>query len=66
MSKKQKTISQNHETENYSWGVIQDMIEKEINSAFKLRDDYTQILPSKKEIKKIIRDTVRKRREEKE
>ena len=40
------------------------MIEKEINSAFKLREDYTQILPSKKEIKKIIRDTVRKRREE--
>ena len=42
------------------------MIEKEINSAFKLRDDYTQILPSKKELSKIIRDTVRKRREEKE
>ena len=35
------------------------MIEKEINSAFKLKEDYTQILPSKKELSKIIRDTVR-------
>ena len=40
------------------------MIEKEISSAFKLKEDYTQMLPSKKEIKKIIRDTVIKRREE--
>ena len=64
MSKKQKH-SQNHETENYSWGVIQDMIEKEINSAFKLKEPPIQMtLPSKKELSKIIRDTVRKRREE--
>ena len=28
-----------HEIENYSWGIIQDMIEKEINSAFKLKDN---------------------------
>ena len=61
----QKQHQKNHETENYSWGVIQDMIEKEINSAFKLKEPPTQMpLPSKKEIKKIIRDTVRKRREE--
>ena len=66
MSKKQKH-SQNHETENYSWGVIQDMIEKEINSALKLKEPPIQMtLPSKKELSKIIRDTVRKRREEKE
>ena len=63
MSKK----SQSHEVENYSWGVIQDMIEKEINAAFKIREPPIQMtLPSKKELSKIIRDTVRKRREEKE
>ena len=28
----------NHERENYSWGVVQDMIEREVNSAFKLRE----------------------------
>ena len=28
----------NNERENYSWGIIQDMIEKEISSAFKLRE----------------------------
>ena len=41
------------------------MIEKEINSAFKLKEPPIQMtLPSKKELSKIIRDTVRKRREE--
>ena len=34
----------NSERENYSWGIIQDMIEREINSAFKLREP--PILPS--------------------
>ncbi len=34
----------NNEIENYSWGIIQDMIEKEINSAFKLREP--SILPN--------------------
>ena len=34
----------NNERENYSWGIIQDMIEREINSAFKLRE--SSILPS--------------------
>ena len=34
----------NSERENYSWGIIQDMIEREINSAFKLREP--SILPS--------------------
>ena len=29
--------SLNHEIENYSWGVLQDMIEKEVNAAFKIR-----------------------------
>ena len=46
-----------HETENYSWGVIQDMIEKEISSAFKLKEP-TITMPSKKEIKQIIKKTV--------
>ena len=27
----------NHEIENYSWGVLQDMIEREVNAAFKIR-----------------------------
>ena len=46
-----------HETENYSWGVIQDMIEREINSAFKLKEPSVQ-MPTKKEIKQIIKKTV--------
>ena len=28
----------NKERENYSWGIIQDMIEREISLAFKLRE----------------------------
>ena len=50
----------NHERENYSWGVVQDMIEREVNSAFKLREPPK--MPSKKEIKKLIRETVKKGR----
>ena len=53
-----------HETENYSWGVVQDMIEKEISSAFKLREP-TITMPTKKEIKRIIKDTVIKGRAKK-
>ena len=49
-------ISENNERENYSWGLIQDMIEREINSAFKLREPTK--MPSKKEIKQIIKSTV--------
>ena len=47
----------NHAIENYSWGIIQDMIEREINSAFKLREPSQ--MPSKKEIKQIIKHTVK-------
>ena len=51
-----------HETENYSWGVIQDMIEREISSAFKLKEPTimkpTINMPTKKEIKQIIKKTV--------
>ena len=51
-----------HETENYSWGVIQDMIEKEISSAFKLKEPTITKpiikMPTKKEIKQIIKKTV--------
>ena len=46
----------NNERENYSWGVIQDMIEREVSSAFKLREPTK--MPSKKEIKQIIKKTV--------
>ena len=46
----------NSERENYSWGIIQDMIEREINSAFKLREP--SIMPSKKDIKRIIKHTI--------
>ena len=61
--------SLNHEIENYSWGIIQDMIEKEVNAAFKLRVD--PVMPSKKEIltsslKTIIRDTVKRERTKKQ
>ena len=49
----------NHEIENYSWGVVQDMIEREINSAFKLREPPQ--MPTKKEIKKLIKETVKRR-----
>ena len=47
-----------HETENYSWGVIQDMIEREISSAFKLKEPPKATMPTKKEIKQIIKKTV--------
>ncbi len=56
-------MNNNHEIENYSWGVIQDMIEKEIQAAFKLRVD--PVMLSKKEIKTIIRDTVKRERTKK-
>ena len=46
------------ERENYSWSIIQDMIEKEINAAFKLRE--SPQMPSKKEIKQIIKHTIKK------
>jgi len=45
-----------HEIENYSWEVIQNMIEKEISAAFKLKEPPS--MPSKKEIKQIIKKTV--------
>jgi hypothetical protein len=46
----------NHAIENYSWGIIQDMIERDINSAFKLREPLQ--MPPKKEIKQIIKQTI--------
>ncbi len=49
-----------HEKENYSWEIVQNMIEREVNAAFKIRVD--PVLPSKKEIKRIIRDTVKGRK----
>ena len=52
-----------HEIENYSWEIVQNMIEREVNAAFKLRVD--PVMPSKKEIKRIIRDTVKEERQKK-
>ena len=40
-----------HEIENYSWEVLQNIIEKEISSAFKLKEPPN--MPTKKEIKQI-------------
>ena len=53
-----------HEIENYSWEVIQNMIEKEISSAFKLKEPPTPTMPSKKEIKQIIKKTVIEQRKQ--
>ena len=50
----------NNERENYSWGIIQDMIEREVSSAFKLRESPQMF--SKKEIKQIIKSTVKQER----
>ena len=47
----------NNERENYSWGVVQDMIEGEVSLAFKLREPPK--MPSKKEIKQTIKKTVK-------
>ena len=49
-----------HEIENYSWEVIQNMIEKEISAAFKIKEP--TIMPTKREIKRIIKDTVMEQR----
>ena len=46
-----------HEIENYSWEVIQNMIEKEISAAFKIKEPPPN-MPTKKEIKQIIKKTV--------
>jgi len=52
----------NNERENYSWGIIQDMIEKEISAAFKLREP--PIIPTKKAIINTIKQTVKQHRNE--
>ena len=46
-----------HEIENYSWEVVQNIIEKEISAAFKLKEPPPS-MPTKKEIKQIIKKTV--------
>jgi len=53
-----------HEIENYSWEVIQNMIEKEISAAFKIKEPPN--MPTKKEIKQIIKKTVREQRKNNE
>jgi len=44
--------------ENNSWDYVQGLIEKEINSAFKLREPAVATMPTKKEIKQLIKKTV--------
>ena len=39
-----------HEIENYSWEVLQNIIEKEISSAFKLKEP-SVTMPIKKELR---------------
>ena len=51
-----------HEIENYSWEVIQNMIEKEISAAFKLKEPPSVTMPTKKEIKQLIKKTVMEQR----
>jgi hypothetical protein len=63
---RKEIMRNNHEIENYSWGIIQDMIEKEVNAAFKLRQLTTITMPTKKEIKQIIKKTVREQRKNNE
>ena len=55
---RKEIMKNNHEIENYSWEIVQNMIEREVNAAFKLRDDPVT-LPSKKEIKRIIKEKCR-------
>ena len=38
-----------HEIENYSWEVLQNIIEKEISAAFKLKEPPS--MPTKKELR---------------
>jgi hypothetical protein len=65
--------------ENYCWEIIQDMIEKEVSAAFKIRPQpvckrwnkkklgkneywtpsHEPTMPTKKEIKRIIKDTIK-------
>ena len=52
----------NHERENYSWGIVQDMIEREISLAFKIRELPT--MPTKKDIINTIKQTVKQHRKE--
>ena len=43
----------NHEIENYSWGVLQDIIEREVNAAFKIREKVmAKQSPKGKDLKK--------------
>ena len=51
-------IRNRHEIENYSWEIVQNMVEREVNAAFKLRVDPPE-MPSKKEIKRIIKEKCR-------
>ena len=47
------TLNNRKARENYAWEVIQDIIDKEVSSAFKLKEP---IMPDKREIKQIIKE----------
>ena len=40
-----------HEIENYSWEVLQNIIEKEISVAFKIKEPTPPTMPTKKELR---------------
>jgi len=48
--------------ENDSWDYVQGMIEKEINSAFKIREPVK--MPTKKEIKHLTRKAIKQHRKD--
>ena len=52
------TLNNRKARENYAWEVIQDIIDKEVSSAFKLKEP---IMPDKREIKQIIKEKCKKR-----
>ena len=52
MGDMEKKKINNHEMENYSWGIVQDMIEKEVNAAFKIRQQSVCRKYKEKKLKK--------------
>ena len=46
-------IKNRHEIENYSWEIVQNMIEREVNAAFKIREKmHNNSSPKGKDLKK--------------
>ena len=56
---------QRHEVENYSWEVVQNLIEREVSAVARAPDSTLSMppkMPSKKEIKQIIKHTIHESR----